>query len=79
MIQAHRDALQNGEIEIDRVPTSDDVRIECADTLAKRIEARPIRDDQEVHIEIDGELPGKLPATYEVVPGALKIRVPKTD
>ena len=50
---------------------------EVKDTLAKRIEARPLRDDQEVHIEIDGELPGKLPATYEVVPGALKVRVPK--
>lgn len=50
---------------------------EVKDTLAKRIEARPLRDDQEVHIEIDGELPGKLPATYEVVPGALRVRVPR--
>jgi len=50
---------------------------EVKDTLAKRIEARPLRDDQEVHIEIDGELPGKLPAVYEVVPGALRVRVPK--
>lgn len=49
---------------------------EVKDTLAKRIEARPLREDQEVHIEIDGELPGKLPAVYEVVPGALRIRVP---
>ncbi|MEO6333510.1 MAG: diacylglycerol kinase family protein [Pyrinomonadaceae bacterium] len=45
-------------------------------TLAKRIEAKPLRDDQEVHIEIDGELPGKLPAIYEVVPSAIRIRVP---
>ncbi|PYT01048.1 MAG: hypothetical protein DMF63_05130 [Acidobacteria bacterium] len=51
---------------------------EVKDTLAKRIEARPFRDDQEVHIEIDGELPGKLPATYEVVPGALRVRVPRS-
>ena len=49
---------------------------EVKDTLAKRIEARPMHDDQEVHIEVDGELLGKLPATYEVVPSALKIRVP---
>jgi YegS/Rv2252/BmrU family lipid kinase len=49
---------------------------EVKDTLAKRIEARPLREDQEVHIEIDGELPGKLPAVYEVVPGALRVRVP---
>lgn len=52
---------------------------EVKDTLAKRIEARPLRDDQEVHIEIDGELTGKLPAVYEVVPGALRVRVPSKD
>jgi YegS/Rv2252/BmrU family lipid kinase len=50
---------------------------EVKDTLAKRIEARPMNDDHEVHIEIDGELPGRLPAVYEVVPGALKVRVPR--
>ncbi len=49
---------------------------EVKDTLAKRIEARPANPDQEVHIEIDGELPGKLPAVYEVIPGALRVRVP---
>ena len=49
---------------------------EVKDTLAKRVEARPLNDDQEVHIEIDGELPGRLPAVYEVVPGKLRIRVP---
>jgi len=49
---------------------------EVKDTLAKRIEARPANADQEIHIEIDGELPGKLPAIYEVVPGALRVRVP---
>jgi diacylglycerol kinase (ATP) len=49
---------------------------EVKDTLAKRIEARPLNAGEEVHIEIDGELAGKLPATYEIVPGALRIRVP---
>lgn len=50
---------------------------EVKDKLAKRIEARPFNDGDEVHIEVDGELLGKLPAIYEVVPGALKIRSPK--
>jgi YegS/Rv2252/BmrU family lipid kinase len=50
---------------------------EVKDTLAKRIEARPLNVGDEVHIEIDGELPGKLPAVYEVVPKALRVRVPR--
>jgi YegS/Rv2252/BmrU family lipid kinase len=45
-------------------------------TLAKKIEARSIDASLEVFIEVDGELPGKLPAVYEVVPNALKVRVP---
>lgn len=51
---------------------------EVKDTLAKRIEARPFNDTDEVHIEVDGELLGKLPAIYEVVAGALRVRTPKT-
>ncbi len=42
-------------------------------TLAKRIEVSPVN-DEEIHIETDGELPGKLPATFEIVPNALKVR-----
>jgi diacylglycerol kinase (ATP) len=49
---------------------------EVKDTLAKRIEARPFHDDQEVHLEVDGELLGRLPAVYEIVPKALRIRTP---
>jgi len=50
---------------------------EVKDTLAKRIEARPMNADQEIHIELDGELPGRLPAVYEIVPAALRVRVPR--
>jgi YegS/Rv2252/BmrU family lipid kinase len=32
--------------------------------------------DAEIHLETDGELPGKLPAVYEILPKALSIRVP---
>lgn len=44
-------------------------------TTAKRIEIKPIGGEI-VPFETDGELPGFLPATFEIVPGALKIRFP---
>ncbi len=44
-------------------------------TLAKKIEVKSAS-NEEIHIEIDGELPGKLPATFEIVPNALKVRTP---
>lgn len=49
---------------------------EVKNSLAKKIEVSPIN-NQQIHIETDGELPGKLPATFEIIPNALKIRVPK--
>lgn len=48
---------------------------EVKSSLAKKIEVSPIN-NQEIHIETDGELPGKLPAVFEVEPNKLKIRVP---
>ncbi len=45
-------------------------------TLATRIEVAPANGHREIHIEIDGELPGRLPATFEIVPNALAVRVP---
>ncbi len=50
---------------------------EVKDTLARRIEVRAVDPSREIHLETDGELPGKLPAVYEVAPNALKIRVPR--
>lgn len=50
---------------------------EVKNSLAKKIEVAPVN-DQQIHIETDGELPGKLPATFEIIPNALKMRVPKT-
>ena len=43
--------------------------------LARRIEISSLN-GEEIHLETDGELPGKLPAVYEIVPQALRIRVP---
>lgn len=50
---------------------------EVKSTLAKRIEVFAFDESETIHIETDGELPGKLPAVWEIVPNALKIRVPK--
>ena len=44
---------------------------EVKDTLAKKIEVAPSKARTEIHLEVDGELPGKLPAIYEIVPKAL--------
>ena len=51
---------------------------EVKSSLTKRVEISPVN-KQEIHIETDGELPGKLPAVFEIVPNALRIRVPKVS
>jgi YegS/Rv2252/BmrU family lipid kinase len=43
---------------------------------ARKVVAHPARSDERVSIEVDGELPGRLPATFEILPGALKVRCP---
>lgn len=48
---------------------------EVGSTLARRIHVES-SDGSEIHIETDGELPGRLPATYEIMPGALNVRIP---
>jgi diacylglycerol kinase (ATP) len=44
-------------------------------TAAHKLVAAPVDDDAVVPIELDGETPGRLPATFEVVPGALRVRI----
>lgn len=44
---------------------------------AKRVRVEPFEDAETVRIEVDGELPGRLPAEYEIVPASLRIRVPQ--
>lgn len=46
---------------------------------ARRIEASSADDSVEIHIETDGELPGMLPAVYEIAPAALRLRVPRPE
>jgi diacylglycerol kinase (ATP) len=52
---------------------------EVKSTLAKRVEISAVDPSQEIILETDGEMPGKLPAKYKVVPGALRVRVPKSN
>jgi len=47
-----------------------------AHTQAKKVIARPDKGEEEIFLELDGELPGKLPATFQIVPGALRVRCP---
>lgn len=49
---------------------------EVKSTLARKIEVKPVN-YQEIYLEIDGELLGKLPAVFEIVPNALKVRIPQ--
>ncbi len=43
---------------------------------ARKIEISPADEHRPILLEIDGELPGHLPAVFEVVPKALRLRVP---
>ncbi len=51
---------------------------EVKTTLARRVEIRPANEET-VLIETDGELPGRLPAVYEVIRDAIRVRVPSSS
>ena len=50
---------------------------EVQHALAAKITASPIDKDQRIQLELDGELPGFLPATFQIVPRALRVRCPR--
>ncbi|MEO8434476.1 MAG: diacylglycerol kinase family protein [Pyrinomonadaceae bacterium] len=50
---------------------------QVAHALGKRIVARAGETEAEIAIELDGEIIGQLPATFQVVPRALRIRCPR--
>ena len=47
---------------------------EVSHALARKISVRPADREAEVALEIDGELPGRLPATFQIVPESLRVR-----
>ena len=48
---------------------------EVSHALARKVMVRSADRGSEVALEIDGELPGKLPATFQIIPEALRVRV----
>ena len=40
-----------------------------------RVAVEPVECDARIPIELDGETPGHLPAVFEIVPGALRLRI----
>jgi YegS/Rv2252/BmrU family lipid kinase len=50
---------------------------EVSHALARKITVRAYQRDAEVALEVDGELPGRLPATFQIVPDALRVRINK--
>jgi diacylglycerol kinase (ATP) len=49
---------------------------EVTHTLAKQVIARPANKDNTVRVELDGEVVGRLPSTFQIVPRSLKVRYP---
>ena len=45
--------------------------------LARKVVAHPLNKDDVITIEVDGELPGSLPATFQIIPEALRVRCPR--
>jgi hypothetical protein len=52
------------------------LRMKTSHSLAKQVATRPVKKDEEIRVELDGEVVGRLPATFEIVPRALRVRFP---
>jgi len=52
---------------------------EVKTTTARKLEVSLVDESREMLLETDGELPGRLPAVYEVVPSAIRVRVPSAS
>jgi diacylglycerol kinase (ATP) len=50
---------------------------EVSHALARKITVRAADRTAEVALEVDGELPGRLPATFQIIPEALRVRINK--
>ena len=49
---------------------------EVGHALAVKVSARSVDKNERVEVEVDGEIPGRLPATFQILPRALRVRSP---
>ena len=47
---------------------------EVSHALAKQIVARPVKNDEMLRVELDGEVVGRLPVTFQILLRALRVR-----
>ncbi|NNE99792.1 MAG: diacylglycerol kinase family lipid kinase [Pyrinomonadaceae bacterium] len=52
---------------------------EVKDALIKKVQVSPADENESTRIEADGEILGTLPATFEIVPKALKMRIAREE
>jgi diacylglycerol kinase (ATP) len=66
LLKSGRRLYEGTHISMDKVSTR----------RAKKVEAQPIDPKSIVELDVDGEAPGLLPATFEIVPGGITMVVP---
>lgn len=49
---------------------------EVGHALAVKVSAHSLDKNENVEVEVDGEIPGSLPATFQILPKALRVRSP---
>ena len=49
---------------------------EVGHALAAKVSAHSLDKNENVEVEVDGEIPGSLPATFQILPKALRVRSP---
>ncbi len=70
--------FSKGEIltNIGRLYEGTHVELEAVDAArVTRVVAEPVEADARIPLELDGETPGHLPATFEILPAALRVRL----
>ncbi|MEP6570448.1 MAG: diacylglycerol kinase family protein [Acidobacteriota bacterium] len=49
---------------------------EVGHALSAKVGARSLNNEERVEVEVDGEIPGYLPATFQILPKVLRVRCP---